>query len=990
MASAGGENAAAGAAGMKEEEMLLLRVWRLVDAAYCFLSRHRATMTVKSVLQMANSLSRSSSAGGANDAIVVTHEQLRQLARIAPSVIDLRSVQQTQLLHRDDIFRKSSPSPEELELVVMPTIPQISQRAMEQRLRLITKALKENPVVDTEPVKTVQVETPASREISTMKQSGTMDATVKKHASDVPSSPWIERLRGLDIYKDQIVHVERRPSRNADRRPLKQLELPEALTNALAQRGIDALYSHQFESISATKRGDNVVLSTSTASGKSLAFNIPTLTALLEDPSSTFLYLFPTKALAQDQLKSLRRLLVATGLREDMCATFDGDTPMRSRTAVVRDTHIFLTNPDIMHLSILPKHKQWRRVLTNLKLLVVDEAHMYRGVFGSHVAGVFRRLFRLCAHYGANPRVICCSATIKNPTEHFKMLVPRLPPRVEDGGDSEPRPANFDFFFERPLTVITRDGAPTGEKLFVVWNPKAHQQAGEDSDQLQPPTMAPPSEDVAAANTEDAEVTPKPAKRRRRNTAKPLMSSSSSSTNAELSDEEASAKRKRSVSSIFHSAKIFARLVEDQIHTIMFCKGRKLAELVLMSVHSVLQERDATKELIQRVHTYRGGYSAEDRRRIEQRLFSGELLGVVATNALELGIDIGELDCTMHLGLPGTIASLWQQAGRAGRQHTQQSLAVIVCFDAPLDQHFARHGAELFALDPEAVGLNPANVKVLSPHLVCAANEIPLYDKLSGMDFIDQFVLGATAASLLPDLVAQQLLFRQSAGDGEGYRVHSCAPKSIRSVSLRSISEIVYQVVTDDGALVILDEIPGELVFFQVYPTAVYLHQGQEYIITRLDMEQRVAYARRCPRPLTYYTTCRDFTDVDVVKVQRRTVTRSLVVCEGLVTVTTSVFGSTLVEKRSMRVLHVNEFSLPPMQSAGHAVWLELPHSLRVDVEAAGYVWPGALHGVGHLLLAVIPLFVLCDAGDINTEHVNPFERRPRYVPFPFHTRSSI
>ncbi|KAJ0405351.1 hypothetical protein ATCC90586_004488 [Pythium insidiosum] len=676
--------ATAGNAGPPEQnEDALLRVWRIVDAAYCFLTRHRATMSVKNVLQMANSLSASSSGAGTGaGAVVITHEQLRRLARVAPTVMDLRSIQPTQLLHRDDIFRKSDPTAEELELVVMPTIPQISQKAVERRLRLVTKALKENPLPDAQPSDTTVKEPDAGEECSE-KMLESASAAVEQSRDDLPSSPWIERLRGLDIYKDQIVH-----------------------------------------------------------------------------------------ALAQDQLKSLRRLLTTTGLREDLCATFDGDTPMKSRSAVVRDTHIFLTNPDIMHLTILPKHQQWRRVLANL------------------------------------------------------------------------------------------------------------------------------------------------------------------------------------------NAKIFSRLVEDQIHTIMFCKGRKLAELVLMSVHR--------------------GYSAEDRRRIEQRLFSGELLGVVATNALELGIDIGELDCTMHLGLPGTIASLWQQAGRAGRQHTQQSLAVIVCFDAPLDQHFARHGGELFALEPEAVGLNPANAKVLSPHLVCAAHEIPLYDRLSGMNYIDQFVLGAAAESLLPDLVAQQLLFRQSPGDGGGCRVHSCAPKSIRSVSLRSISEINYQVVTDDAAQVILDEIPGELVFFQVYPTAVYLHQGQEYIITRLDMEQRVAYARRCPRPLTYYTTCRDFTDVDVVKVQRRTVTRSLVVCEGLVTVTTSVFGSTLVEKRSMRVLHVNEFSLPPMQSAGHAVWFELPHSLRVEVEAAGFVWPGALHGVGHLLLAVIPLFVLCDAGDINTEHVNPFERRPR------------
>lgn len=409
---------------------------------------------------------------------------------------------------------------------------------------------------------------------------------------------------------------------------------------------------------------------------------------------------------------------------------------------------------------------------------------MYRGVFGSHVACVFRRLFRLCALYGANPRVVCCSATIRNPEQHFRLLIPTLPAQSHasegsnDNNNDAPCLPSFDYFRDRPLRVITKDGAPTGEKFFCLWNPKASTSAAVV------PDLAPP----------------KPRKRQR--------DSEDAGSDDTTRDQEPSSHV--STSSIFQSAAIFARFMQDAVHTLMFVRGRKLSELVLMTVHSVLGNEN--KALLRRVSTYRGGYTLADRRSIERRLFSGDLLGVIATNALELGIDVGDLDCTMHLGLPSSIASLWQQAGRAGRKHTQQSIAVVVCFDSPLDQHFARHARELFELEPEAVALNPRNVRVLSQHLLCAARESPLYAKRTGLDYVDAFMFGsldaegtvipATASAsddrvvpqLLAELVQDQKLLRCPLSDGGGYRLHSCMPKQFRAVNLRSIAEFVYQV----------------------------------------------------------------------------------------------------------------------------------------------------------------------------------------------------
>ncbi|KAG3237261.1 hypothetical protein PI124_g17749 [Phytophthora idaei] len=821
----------------------LRRHFALVDASFCFVAKYRAAPTVRNVLCVANSFGSSQ----------LTRQNLVELAAIAPYLLILELPKTTLQSRSDDVFSPRPVSEEDLEVVTFPLAPQTSQRASTKRKSLFDAALKKNNdvVEGREQTKEHQVSTgnKDSEPASTDPKKTTTSFTPNEQAplqTDWGSSV-LTMLQQMDLYKNQIVHVERRSARQAQYRDLEPLQLCKQVCKALNKcYSIKQLYSHQFEAIEAIRRGENAVLSTATASGKSLAYNVPMLDILLEDPNATFMYLFPTKALAQDQLKSLRWFLEAADLPLHLGATFDGDTPMKSRSMVIRETRIFLTNPDMLHLTILPQHQQWKKVLSSL-----------------------------------STHVVCCSATIRNPEAHFRQLLPTLPRQsmradadAEANTEEDMVPPNLDFFRQRPLRVITEDGAPSVEKLFCVWNPEVAKTRS---------SLQVSSQPADVSKSSSAVLTP-----RKRKHIEDIVSRQNPG------EEEQKNEVNSSTSAIYQGSRILARLVEAEVATLLFCRGRKLTELMLMNVHSILKADPKTQNMLRRVSSYRGGYTLEARRRIEQRLFSGDLLGVVATNALELGIDIGELDCTIHLGLPSSIASLWQQAGRAGRRQQQskqtQSVAVIVCFDAPLDQHFAQkqHAMELFQLEPEAASLNPMNQRVLGQHLLCAARESVLYSSQSGTAYIDSLVFGGLndntritegdepAASevskvLLPLVKEKRLMKCSEAGGHLSYRVHSCMPKKFRAVSLRSICDENYTVVATSNTTVndvaggeVLDEIPGDKAFFQVYPTAVYLHQAQEYLITRLDNIQRIAFAKKCLQPLTYFTTCRDFTDLEV------------------------------------------------------------------------------------------------------------------------------
>ncbi|MBI2865239.1 MAG: DEAD/DEAH box helicase, partial [Chloroflexi bacterium] len=408
---------------------------------------------------------------------------------------------------------------------------------------------------------------------------------------------FLDQLKRLPAYRGQIVHVERIPAREARYGEL-DAPLHPAVVAGLRSGGVERLYSHQAAAVNKARRGESVIVSTSTASGKTLCYNLPVLDSIAVNPRSRALYLFPTKALAQDQLRGLSDI-VRGSMPDVKVATFDGDTPTYQRSQIKRSSQIILTNPDMLHLGTLPNHGSWSTLFRQLKFVVVDEAHTYRGVFGSHVANVFRRLRRLCRIYGSDPCFILCTATIANPKEHAEALL------------------------GLPVAAIDEDGSPHGSKDFVLWNP-------------------------------------------------PLV------------DEARLARRSANTEATL----LFSELVREGIRNITFAKSRKLAELIYVYAREALAE--GSFSLTERISPYRAGYLAEDRRDIERRLFHGQLLGVTATTALELGVDIGDLEATVLTGYPGTIASTWQQAGRSGRGR-QRALTFLVGLAGPLDQYFMRH-----------------------------------------------------------------------------------------------------------------------------------------------------------------------------------------------------------------------------------------------------------------------------------------------------------
>ncbi|RHY38731.1 hypothetical protein DYB38_002956, partial [Aphanomyces astaci] len=528
-------------------------------------------------------------------------------------------------------------------------------------------------------------------------------------------------------------------------------------------------------------------------------------------------------------------------------------------------------------------------------LVVIDEAHMYRGIFGSHVANILRRLFRLCYVYGSSPQVVCCSASIQNPRQHFSWLVPHqsLQPAARTPSD-DPSP-NTNASPEITVIEQDKDGSPCGTKHFVVWRPTPP-----------PVTSFDPNEPH----------------------------------NPDLTG-----------STIFQSAQILATLVAAKVPTIAFCRGRKLTELVVEYTHNVLRRQNQS-HLIPRVKGYRGGYSVESRRAIEAQLFRHELLGVVATNALELGIDIGSLECTLHLGYPPSIASMWQQAGRAGRSG-HDSMAVIVCFDSPLDAYNTSLGSAMFAKPPEPVVLDPTNLFVVKQHLQCASLEMDLLSPRSGTLDIDRVMFTRHVDEIVVEMASAGQLM--ALGDQRGFRVP--AKISLQDMTIRDISSENYMDVLNDNT--VIDTIPGNRVFFQVYPTAAYLHQGREYLITRVDTAAKIVLAKQSPSRLKYYTCCRDFTDIDISTTFLPSVAYSSHVHLGIAHATTYVVGCYSLEKRTQKILNRTDFSLPPMEADGHAVWMDIP--IHVGGPSKGLRDPirDALHGVNHLILAVIPHFML-------------------------------
>ena len=614
---------------------------------------------------------------------------------------------------------------------------------------------------------------------------------------------FLDQLQQSSIYEYQIVHTEHIRPRKATFAPLES-SLDTSLQTALEAFDLLPLFSHQASAINAAISGKNVAVSTPSASGKTLCYNVPVIQSLLKHKHGRALYLFPTKALAQDQLRTLYALTDAIhpGIQS---STFDGDTPQKDRAQIRRMSRVILSNPDMLHVGILPNHRSWTAFLSQLRYVVVDEAHVYRGIFGSHVANILRRLRRLCARYGAQPQFICCSATIANPGEHAEMLT------------------------GLPFETVTEDGAPFGGKDFICWNP-------------------------------------------------PLI--------------DAARSIRRSASG--ETTNLLIALIQAGIRSLAFARTRRLVELIYIYVHRHLEQ--LSPELADLIKPYRAGYLAEDRRAIEKDLFKGNLLATVATNALELGVDIGRLDATILTGYPGSIASTFQQAGRSGRRG-KRSLSILVGSENPLDQYFMRHPEHLFGSEFEHALISPSNSHVMKPHLLCAAWEFPLTD--ADCRYFTDF------DKIRMELVNEGLL---RAKGKRWYPVASITYPA-QNISIRSGSSINYTLVdTDTGQ--VLETIESETAFFQIHPGAIYLHQGDAYLVTELDLVTHVAYAQSTKAH--YYTQSKDITDLDIISTQAQKRIGELNICLGEVEVTTTVIGFKKKRVYTEEILGEEPLDLPP------------------------------------------------------------------------------
>ncbi|MFP3974646.1 MAG: DEAD/DEAH box helicase [Dehalococcoidia bacterium] len=685
-------------------------------------------------------------------------------------------------------------------------------------------------------------------------------------------------LRDASFYENQITHEQRIDPREAQYGELDRV-VHQAALNALESLGLFPLYSHQAAAVNSIHSGNNVVVSTPSASGKTLCYNLPVLNALLDQKGSRALYLFPTKALAQDQLGSVQKLTSAAQVNAKE-STFDGDTPQNARSEIRKTSRIVLSNPDMLHLGILPNHRLWTGFLSQLQYVVIDEAHAYRGVFGSHVANVIRRLRRICAHYSSYPQFICCSATIANPRDHAESLT------------------------GLPFHAVTDDGAPFGGKEFVLWNP--------------------PLIDIARSV--------------RRSTSTEAMH-------------------------------LLTELISSGIRSLAFARTRKMVELLYVYVREQLRIRDS--QLAELIKPYRAGYLPEDRREIEQALFSGTLLGVVATNALELGVDIGKLDATVLMGYPGSIASTWQQAGRSGRRG-EDSLSVLIGSENPLDQYLMRYPETLFGKGFEHALISPWNPHILKPHLLCAAWEHPLSN-------LDEDYFG-NLRQVREELEEQGLLRLR----GKRWYPATSLRYPAQETNIRSTSAVNYALI-DPTAGQLLETIESSTAFFQIYPGAIYLHQGDAYQVTELDLTSHTAYA--VPTDANYYTQTKEINDLKILKSTNYKRVSQTGVHMGDVEVTTYVLGFKKKKIYTDEVIGEEPLDLPPLTFQTVAFWFDIPQDVEERLNQEGRDFAGGLHAAEHASIAMLPLFALCDRNDIGgvSTPLHPDTGRPQIFIYDAH-----
>ena len=672
---------------------------------------------------------------------------------------------------------------------------------------------------------------------------------------------FLSDLKNAPEYAGQIQHLRELAPREPEFRDLTH-ELHPKVRAILDGLGVDSLWRHQAEAIDLALDGENVVVVSSTASGKTLCYTIPLAEKLYARPTSRAFLIFPTKALAQDQLRKLSEFGAGSAF---VAETYDGDTPGNRRRRIKKEAQVVLTNPDMLHIGIMPYHHTWAEFFRNLQFVILDEVHVYRGVFGSHTANVIRRLRRIANHYGADPQFICCSATISNPRELCEKLT------------------GLDF------TLVDRDGSPQGKRLFAFWNPP--------------------------------EVEKKSGQRR--------------SANLEAAD-------------------LITRLMRRGVRNICFTIARRQAELILTYARKNLEGSG----LADRIMAYRGGYLPAERRDIERRLFDGDLLAVTSTTALELGVDIGSLDAAIMVGYPGSVASTWQQAGRAGRGK-QEALAVLVALPGGIHQYLTQHPEYILEGASERAIIDPRNRFIVGGHLLCAAYELALTDA-------DRELFGDQMEDILQILAEHRYVTKRKAWYWIDPEAYPAAEISIRSASGAGYDIVLRQGRKDDALLGTIDDASA---FNMVHEGAVYLHAGETYLVDKLDLNDRIAYVRR--QDVDYYTMPMVANEVHVGEAQAtQKLPTGTELNLGELEVESKVIGYSKRKQITEQDLGQTQLSLPASSYESVGIWIKLSKNDTGLLQDKKRDLMGSIHALEHAMIQLLPLFALCDAHDVGgTSH---------------------
>ena len=647
-------------------------------------------------------------------------------------------------------------------------------------------------------------------------------------------------------------------------------DLNPELKSVLQKQGITQLYSHQAEAYRLVEAGKNIVVVTPTASGKTLCYNLPVIQTQLKNPETRALYLFPTKALSQDQVVALKEIVDV--LEQDIKTyTFDGDTPADVRRTIRSAGHIVVTNPDMLHQGILPHHTRWIKLFENLRFVVLDEIHNYRGVFGSHMANVIRRLKRICAFYGSTPQFICSSATIANPAE----LASRI--------------------LEEPVELIDENGAPRGTKHFIFHNP-------------------------------------------------PVV------------DEKLGIRK----SVVNEASRIAQNFLRNGVQTIVFARSRLRVEVLVTYLKEAMRRFKKSPRLIR---GYRGGYLPRQRKEIQEGLRRGEIWGVVSTNALELGIDIGQLDVCVMAGYPGTIASTWQQAGRAGR-HRGVSAAILVASSSPIDQYVINHPDYFFRKPPETGIIDPDNLIILMSHLKCAAFELP---------FKEEEKFGPNPVrEILEYLEENAVLHRE---DGQFFWTSEIYPAE--EVSLRSASPENFVIIDTTRENTVIGEMDLFSAPLLLHDDAIYIHESRQYHVDKLDWERRKAYVHEVDTD--YYTDAQLKTDIKVLEVAAQKTTAAGEKAWGEVSVTTVPTMFKKIKFHTHENLGWGKIELPELEMHTTSYWWIFPQGYEALLREVGLDFGEGLHGLSNVLGNVAPIYIMSDPKDIRTVPLvrDPFNKRP-------------